>query len=139
MEGKVFKQIANKGYPTTFLRDYKPENKEDKKPTDPEDGNGYSADINEVLRNLNVRYKRTVDDNWVATRESGDTIRLSGVKLEKGLVPDVRGMSLRDAIYLLENYGLSVRFSGKGRVLRQSPEHGARYFEGSTVSLEMNM
>jgi cell division protein FtsI (penicillin-binding protein 3) len=137
--GTVFKEISDKVYSTTFFRDYKPENKEDIKPTAPEAGNGYSADINEVLRNLNVRYKRTVDDNWVATRESGDTISLSGVKLEKGLVPDVRGMSLRDAIYLLENYGLSVRFNGKGRVLRQSPGHGARYFEGSTVSLEMNM
>jgi cell division protein FtsI (penicillin-binding protein 3) len=48
-------------------------------------------------------------------------------------------MSLRDAIYILENAGLNVRYSGKGRVLRQSPDHGAKYFEGSTVSLEMNM
>ena len=97
------------------------------------------TDINEVLRNLDVRYRRTADDDWVATRESGDTIRLAGVKVEKGLVPDVRGMSLRDAVYLLENSGLRVRYSGKGRVLRQSPEHGARYYEGTIVSLEMNM
>jgi len=55
------------------------------------------------------------------------------------LVPDVRGMSLRDAVYLLENSGLRVRYSGKGRVLRQSPEHGARVYEGSVVSLDMNM
>lgn len=137
--GTVFKEISDKIYSTSFFRDYIPENKEDIKPSAPEAGNGYRADINEVLRNLKVRYRRTADDDWVATRESGDTIRLAGVKLEKGLIPDVRGMSLRDAIYLLENHGLSVRFSGKGRVLRQSPEHGARYFEGSTVSLEMNM
>ncbi len=76
---------------------------------------------------------------WVATRESGDTIRLAGIKLQKGLVPDVRGMSLRDAIYLLENSGLRVRYNGKGRVMRQSPEHGARYSAGSVVSLDMNM
>ena len=55
------------------------------------------------------------------------------------MVPDVRGMSLRDAMYLLENSGYRVRFSGKGKVLRQSPEHGERYFEGQVVSLEMNM
>ena len=91
------------------------------------------------LRNLNVRYKRTADDDWVATRESGDTIRLTGVKLQNGLVPDVRGMSLRDAMFLLENAGLRVRYSGKGKVLRQLPEHGARYNAGSVVSLEMNM
>jgi cell division protein FtsI (penicillin-binding protein 3) len=55
------------------------------------------------------------------------------------LVPDVRGMTLRDAFYLLENSGYRVRYRGKGKVLRQSPEHGARYFEGQIVSLEMNL
>jgi cell division protein FtsI (penicillin-binding protein 3) len=137
--GAVFKEISDKVYATSFFLDYKPENREDIKPTAPEAGNGYRADINEVLKNMKVRYRRTADDDWVATRESGDTIRLAGVKLEKGLVPDVRGMSLRDAIYLLENSGIRVRYNGKGRVLRQSPEHGARYFQGTVVSLEMNM
>jgi cell division protein FtsI (penicillin-binding protein 3) len=137
--GSVFKEISDKVYATSFFRDYKPENKDDVKLAAPDAGNGYRADINDVLRNLNVRYRRTADDEWVATRESGDTIRLAGVKIQQGLVPDVRGMSLRDAIYLLENSGIRVRYSGKGRVLRQSPEHGARYYEGSVVSLEMNM
>lgn len=137
--GTVFKEIADKVYATRFFRDYKPENSDDVKPSAPDAGNGYRADINEVLKNLDVRYRRTADDDWVATRESGDTVRLAGVKMQEGLVPDVRGMSLRDAIYLLENDGLRVRFTGKGRVLRQSPEHGARYVEGTVVSLEMNM
>jgi len=92
-----------------------------------------------VLKNLDVRYRRTADDEWVATRESGDTVSLAGLKMQPGLVPDVRGMSLRDAIYLLENKGLRVKISGKGKVLRQSPEHGARYNEETVVSLEMNM
>jgi cell division protein FtsI (penicillin-binding protein 3) len=48
-------------------------------------------------------------------------------------------MSLRDAIYLLENSGIRVKYSGKGRVLRQSPEHGARYSDGTVVTLDMNM
>jgi cell division protein FtsI (penicillin-binding protein 3) len=48
-------------------------------------------------------------------------------------------MSLRDAVFLLENSGIRVKFSGKGRVLRQSPEHGARFSDGTVVSLEMNM
>jgi cell division protein FtsI (penicillin-binding protein 3) len=137
--GTVFKEISDKVYATTFFKDYRDENKEDKKITAPEAGNGSRADINEVLTDLKVRYKRTSREEWVATRESGDTISLIGVDLKKGLVPDVRGMSLRDAIYVLENSGLKVRYSGKGRVLRQSPEHGARVYEGSVVSLDMNM
>jgi cell division protein FtsI (penicillin-binding protein 3) len=137
--GSVFKEISDKVYATSFFRDYKAENLNEKEALAPEAGNGYRDDINQVLKNFNVRYKRTADADWVATRESGDTIRLAGIKQVNGLVPDVRGMSLRDAIYLLENSGLRVRYSGKGRVLRQSPEHGARYNEGSVVSLEMNM
>jgi cell division protein FtsI (penicillin-binding protein 3) len=137
--GTVFKEISDRVYATRFFRDYITENKKELKPVAPEAGNGYRDDIDEVLGNLNVRYKRTSDENWVATRENGDTIRLSPVNLQEGLVPDVRGMSLRDAVFLLENSGLRVKYNGKGRVIRQSPEHGSRYFEGSVVSLEMNM
>ena len=137
--GTVFKEISDKVYATRFFRDYRPENKDDIKPSAPDAGNGYRSDINEVLKNLDVRYKRTADDDWVATRESGDTVRLAGVKIQHGLIPDVRGMSLRDAIYLLENSGIRVQVKGKGRVLRQSPEHGARYFNGTVVSLDMSM
>ncbi len=137
--GTVFKEISDKVYATRFFKDYKPEKKDNVKPSAPDAGNGYRADINEVLKNLDVTYRRTADDDWVATRESGDTVSLASVKIQKGLVPDVRGMSLRDAIYLLENSGIHVRYSGKGRVLRQSPEHGARYNDATVVSLEMNM
>ncbi|HAM10842.1 MAG: hypothetical protein A2X05_13655 [Bacteroidetes bacterium GWE2_41_25] len=137
--GTVFKEISDRVYATRFYRDFRAENSKDVTPAAPEAGNGYRDDIDEVLGNLKVRYRRTSSDNWVATRESGDTIRLSSVRIMEGLVPDVRGMSLRDAVYLLESSGLRVRYSGKGRVRRQSPEHGARYFEGSVVSLEMNM
>ena len=137
--GTVFKEISDKVYATRFFRDFKPDKKDEIKPSAPDAGNGYRADINEVLKNLDVRYRRTSDDDWVATRESGDTVSLAGIKIQEGLVPDVRGMSLRDAIFLLENTGLRVKINGKGKVLRQSPEHGVRYNEGTIVSLEMNM
>jgi cell division protein FtsI (penicillin-binding protein 3) len=137
--GSVFREISDKVYSTSFFKDFKAEDNEERIASAPEAGNGYRSDINEVFGELDIHYKRTSKDDWVATRESGDTIRLIGVNVKKGLVPDVRGMSLRDAIYLLENSGLRVRYSGKGRVLRQSPEHGARVWEGSVVSLDMNM
>lgn len=137
--GTVFREISDKIYATRFFRDYKSENDGKVAVAAPEVGNGYREDISEVVKNLRVRYLRTADDDWVASRESGDTIRLAGIKFQKGLVPDVRGMSLRDAVYVLENSGLRVRFNGRGRVLRQSPEHGARYSAGSVVSLDMNM
>lgn len=135
--GSVFKEISDKIYATNFFKDCKVT--EINRINAPEAGNGYRADINKVLSNLDVRYRRTSGNEWVATRESGDTVRLVGLDVRKGLVPDVRGMSLRDAIFLLENSGYRVNYSGKGKVLRQSPQQGTRYFEGQVVSLEMNM
>jgi cell division protein FtsI (penicillin-binding protein 3) len=137
--GPVFKEISDKVYSTRFFKNLVAVNKEEKPLAAPDAGNGNRDDISSVFRDLGIRYKRSVDDEWIATRESGDTIRLVGVTPQQGLVPDVRGMTLRDAMYLLENSGLRVKFNGKGRVRKQSPEHGAKIYEGSIVSLDLNM
>jgi cell division protein FtsI (penicillin-binding protein 3) len=137
--GSVFKEISDKIYATKFFSDYSADAKTAVNPSVPEAGNGYREDINRVLSEFNIRYRRTATDDWVATRERGDTVRLEGLKVTRGLVPDVRGMSLRDAVYLLESSGYRVKYNGRGKVLRQSPDHGARYFEGQIVSLELNM
>jgi cell division protein FtsI (penicillin-binding protein 3) len=137
--GPVFKEISDKVYSTRFFKDIITGNNGDKPLPAADAGNGYREDINTVLRSLNIKYKRSSDDDWVATRESGDTIRFVGVTPQQGQVPDVRGMTLRDAMFILENSGLRVMFNGKGRVRRQSPEHGAKIYEGSMVSLDLNM
>jgi len=137
--GSVFREISDKIYATNFYKDYRNAEILEKTQSVPEAGNGYRPDINLVLRKFDVKHRKDTDSDWIATRESGDTVKFVGVNTTKGLVPDVRGMTLRDAFYLLENSGYRVRYRGKGKVLRQSPEHGARYFEGQIVSLEMNL
>ncbi len=83
--GSVFREIADKVYATTFFRNYNDEHDKGELIAAPEAGNGYRTDINKVLGDLDVRFKRTSKEEWVATRESGDTIRLVGVDLKKGL------------------------------------------------------
>ncbi|HBE40864.1 MAG TPA: peptidoglycan glycosyltransferase [Bacteroidales bacterium] len=137
--GSVFTEISDKIYASNFYRDIRKSYADKAASNIPEAGNGHSEDINKVLGRLNVKPRKVPRDEWVKTVERGDTILYSGISINRGLVPDVRGMSLRDAIYLLENSGYRVRYSGMGKVIRQSPEHGARYFEGQVVSIEMNM
>jgi cell division protein FtsI (penicillin-binding protein 3) len=138
--GSVFREISDKVYATNFFRDLSRDVNPVEKRGVPEAGNGYRADICKVLGELGVRYRKgSANGNWIATRENGDTIRLVNLNVAKSIVPDVRGMTLRDALHVLENNGYRVSFRGRGRVLRQSPEHGARYFEGEVVSIEMNM
>ena len=53
-------------------------------------------------------------------------------------MPNVIGMTLKDAIYILENKGLDVVFSGRGRVANQSLPEGTKIQEGMSVYLELD-
>jgi len=137
--GTVFKEISDRVFATRFYKDYEAENRDDVRLLAINAGNGFRNDINEVLSGIGVRVRESSKEQWVTTRESRDTVTLAPVNINGGLVPDVRGMSMRDAVYLLESCGLRVRCNGRGKVLRQSPEHGARFSEGTLVTLQMNM
>jgi cell division protein FtsI (penicillin-binding protein 3) len=76
----------------------------------------------------------------------GDWARLAGGKeiemevkniLDKNLIPELYGMGIRDAVYLLENRGLHVRYNGVGRVKNQSIQSGQPIIKGSTIFLTL--
>ena len=52
-----------------------------------------------------------------------------------GLVPDVKGLGLKDAVYLLENEGLKVVVQGRGVVQGQSLAPGAKIVKGQRIVL----
>jgi len=47
------------------------------------------------------------------------------------------GMTVRDAVYLLENKGLRVEFDGLGRVKRQSLRPGSKASRGKRIRIEL--
>jgi cell division protein FtsI (penicillin-binding protein 3) len=55
-----------------------------------------------------------------------------------GLMPDVTGMGVRDAIYLLENEGLNVRITGRGVVIKQSVAPGTAIQKGQQILIELS-
>ncbi|WP_272151160.1 penicillin-binding protein [Tenacibaculum aiptasiae] len=56
----------------------------------------------------------------------------------KTIMPKVIGMSGMDAIALLENMGLKVKFSGMGKVKEQSIQKGIKVSKGRTVYLKLS-
>ena len=54
-----------------------------------------------------------------------------------GQMPDVHGLTLRDALFLLENRGLKVRSTGTGRVREQSLPAGQSVPRGTIVALTL--
>jgi len=72
--GPVFKEISDKVYSTRFFKEIIADNNKDQVQSAPDAGNGYRVDINSIFRNLRIKYMRSTDNDWVTTRESGDTI-----------------------------------------------------------------
>ncbi len=54
------------------------------------------------------------------------------------ITPDVAGMGLKDAVYLLEKSGLKVSVAGRGRVVNQSLPAATNFKKGQTISLLLN-
>lgn len=52
-------------------------------------------------------------------------------------VPDVKGMGLKDALYLLGNAGLKAQVIGRGAVIRQSIDAGAVVPTGYSILIEL--
>jgi cell division protein FtsI (penicillin-binding protein 3) len=54
------------------------------------------------------------------------------------VTPNVVGMGLKDAVYLLENSGLKVTTAGRGRVVNQSIIAATNFKKGQIISLVLN-
>jgi cell division protein FtsI (penicillin-binding protein 3) len=52
-------------------------------------------------------------------------------------MPNVKGMGMKDALFLLENMGLKVSVKGKGKIIAQSVAPGMPLAKGITVMLEL--
>lgn len=77
---------------------------------------------------------------WVTTvaGDSAVVLKPRGIPADAmDLVPNVLGMGLKDAIYILEDRGLRVRIQGNGMVKRQSLSPGTRARQGSTILIEL--
>lgn len=60
-------------------------------------------------------------------------------KVNSNIMPNVTGLSIKDAVFMLENMGLRVSFSGFGRVVSQSIPKGQRFSKGQQVVLKLEI
>ena len=133
----VFKEISDK----VFAADISIHNTiliaEQTKDT-PNLSQGKTEDMSKLLDNLSLEYEKT-KSNWMVPSYSSKKISLERRSIEKdfeeGLMPNLFGMNLLDAVYLLENAGLKVEIKGKGHIVNQSIKKGDRFLADQKISL----
>ena len=99
---------------------------------------GSYKEINQLCTELGIQTLSMNTDNWVRTEIQGDTVLLNDNGNLEEYVPNVVGMTLKDALFILENQGLAVKVIGAGaRVQKQSLAIGRKIRYGDMIYLTM--
>jgi len=99
---------------------------------------GSTTDIRNIYKTLQVAYSDSMKQSeWGNVVVNNYQPVIKDVNVTKTLMPNVKGMGLKDVVYMLENMGLKVKANGKGKVMVQSIEAGTTLRKGMTVYVEL--
>jgi cell division protein FtsI (penicillin-binding protein 3) len=141
--GPVFKDIAD----NIYARDIALHSAMAKAVEDPKDQKekvlpviraGRQEELTVVTDELGIAVKGETDEEWVKAARVGNAVAWNKNEISKERVPDVTGMTFRDALFLLESSGLRVIHEGIGRVKAQSLTPGARVSKGSRIYIKLS-
>ncbi len=99
---------------------------------------GFQRDLEKVYTQLG--FTATTANpaaDWAQVVPQNNNMTLLESKVAKNIVPNVVGMGIKDALYLLENAGLNVRFRGRGLIIKQSIGAGTGIISGTEIILEL--
>ena len=137
VSGTVFKEIADKVYAQEFQN----ENivLKDTLNRYPYSRSGDKMSFLVASENMRIPVEDLTSESneWISTRTGKDAIKIIHKKTQKGLVPNVVGMGLIDATYMLEKHGLFVQPVGSGIVREQSIKAGLRINKGQKIILQL--
>jgi len=137
--GPVFKEIADKLYAMNVERnsgimDYT---------FRPDSMNyfyaGSSGDMKSVMKSLSLNYTDSIyRSEWSRMYSVNYRPVLYGQSVQTKKMPDVRGMGLKDALFLLEQMDLKVSVKGRGKVKSQSINPGVQLGSKENILIELN-
>ncbi|MEX2484438.1 MAG: penicillin-binding protein [Brumimicrobium sp.] len=136
VSGTVFSAIANKVYASSYEY-HQAVNEKKQIASIPYVQNGSRYDVNQSLNKLKIRKDIQGHQSWIVAKGNNNTISLSDLNVDKKKVPNVVGMGLEDALYLLEEAGLKVKVKGYGTVINQSLSPGQNAINGGVISIEL--
>ena len=135
----VFKEIADKVYATN-LEIHQHKEIEPDSPAYPVYATGYQEELEQIYETLNIPLdSMSTNAEWAIALKADSAVRLDARIIKEGMVPNVKGMGAKDAIYILENLGLKVRLSGRGFVRQQSLSPGSRVKRGNQIILTLRV
>jgi cell division protein FtsI (penicillin-binding protein 3) len=137
LAGPVFKEVATKVY-AMYVEKKSPHMYAAKKDSTAYFYAGRTADIKNVYQTLGMRFADSASqaDYSHVFAVNYEPVVKAGTAVNK-VMPNVKGMGLKDALFLLENMGMTVSVNGKGKVSNQSIPPGNELKKGMEVVLDL--
>tara|TARA_B100000683_G_scaffold277879_1_gene339980 strand:+ start:4083 stop:6170 length:2088 start_codon:yes stop_codon:yes gene_type:complete len=97
--------------------------------------NGLESEIITVAKKLNVKTSSSGENKYVSGVVNKNELKTKPLKKQGDKVPNVKGLSAKDALFLLEDIGLTVKIFGKGKVIKQSMSPGSKVIKGKQIEI----
>lgn len=138
LAGPVFKEIATKLY-AQYVQGKKTAPLQLTVDSSSYQYAGYTADVKNIFNMLHVNHVDSSYKNrwsWIYNNNYNPVMKAEIIS--KNAMPDVKSMTLKDALYLLENRNIKVLTKGRGKVIAQDILPGTTINENQTVTLLLN-
>jgi cell division protein FtsI (penicillin-binding protein 3) len=134
----VFREIADKVYAIRLDIQTRTEMPKDTVML-PDTARGFQPDLNLIYQMLGQRVTPAgFDTAWAIAVRDKDHLHYRGIAINDTVVPDIRGMGAKDAIYLVERLGMKPQVMGKGKVSSQTPAPGLPLHKGDWIILTLS-
>ncbi len=98
----------------------------------------FHEDADVLYKGLKVPFYHTSQGAiWLNAKADSTVLALQTINYRENLVPNLKGMNARDAVFLLENMGMKVQLSGHGQVAWQSINAGSTPVKGQKIELKL--
>lgn len=137
--GPVFREIADKLFrvDAELYANYHHEGNSDSIKSEA-NWKGLNKDFNKIAAKLKTSLKDTGIRGDISVMGLSNSSFVGGsIKAEGMVMPDIKGIGLRDAMELMEKFKLNVVATGNGKVIMQSIQPGTSIIKGQTVYLTL--
>lgn len=131
----IFRDIAEQVYRMDQELARPPQRPDGKPVEKPEPRAVYAQSAQVIFEELDIPRGSAPEAEWLRGESNGHQVNFDNLHPEPDRIPDLRGMTGRDALRLLESLGLDVTIQGTGRVRRQSLLPGYKYSPDSKIML----
>ncbi|WP_432713266.1 penicillin-binding protein [Pedobacter sp.] len=135
--GPPFREIADRIYASDMQMYNNVQERLVGNTVNPQAKAGQSKDVRKVYQAFGIKSLYAAKSDYFNSVDTSNGIVYQEFNEVKGTMPNLTGMGLKDALYLVGNAGLKAQVTGSGKVFSQSIPPGNKIGKGLPVQIEL--